>query len=226
MVTNERGDATYADEPAVFLGDIIEATAANAGNDKFDSQTDVTIDMGLESISFHTSCSKPLAVGDQFGSVRVVEVVSTEGGVVTLPDVDLENPEGSKECVIPPPPAPPHCEGKVKGISLTYLGGSCAESNNPQEGKATCSGSTGAAPVSVVVVKDPSKASASPTSGIQTGDMVAIDGGGGDLGSETKLDIIGASGTESLAIHTSCSKPLAVGDQFGSLLLTGFTPKP
>ena len=50
MVSNERGDVVYGEEAAVFLGDIFEASAAYAGLDKFDAQTDVTIDLGLEEI--------------------------------------------------------------------------------------------------------------------------------------------------------------------------------
>jgi len=49
----------------VLLGDIIEATAANAGLSTFGAQSNITIDNGLEWITFHTSCSQPLNVGDQ-----------------------------------------------------------------------------------------------------------------------------------------------------------------
>ena len=34
------------------------------------------IDDGLEAITFHTSCSQPLKVGDQFGSVRARDAPS------------------------------------------------------------------------------------------------------------------------------------------------------
>jgi hypothetical protein len=39
---------------------------------------------GSQTMKIHTSCSKPLNVGDTFGSVEVVGLETTEGGVVTL----------------------------------------------------------------------------------------------------------------------------------------------
>ena len=43
----------------------------------------------------------------------------------------------------------------------------------------------------------------------------------------TKLEVQqGGTALQELEIHTSCSQPLVVGDQFGSLILEEFVPKP
>jgi hypothetical protein len=60
-------------------------------------------------------------------------------------------------------------------------------------------------------------------------DVVILDGTGGKsadkFGAETNVEIRqGSSVLQDLNFHTSCSVPLAVGDQFGSLLLTEFIP--
>ncbi|MEL7444268.1 MAG: cadherin repeat domain-containing protein, partial [Pseudomonadota bacterium] len=66
------------------FGDSFTALASNAGADKFSSNTYVHIldDDGtlLQTIQIHTSCSAPIVIGDQFGTVTL------EG--VGLPDKD------------------------------------------------------------------------------------------------------------------------------------------
>ncbi|MGD1924691.1 MAG: cadherin repeat domain-containing protein, partial [Paracoccaceae bacterium] len=66
------------------FGDSFTALAANAGEDKFSSNTYVHIldDDGtlLQTIQIHTSCSAPIVIGDQFGTVTL------QG--VGLPDKD------------------------------------------------------------------------------------------------------------------------------------------
>jgi hypothetical protein len=72
----------------VQFGDIVTATAANAGRSDFDSESLVQVFDGnnvlLQEIVFHTSCSQPLAPGDQFGSVEVVGFVNADQGQVQL----------------------------------------------------------------------------------------------------------------------------------------------
>jgi len=60
--------------------------AANAGKDTLDADTIITIFDStsgdeLQEIKMHTSCSQPLNIGDQFGSLRVLSYTSSEGGV-------------------------------------------------------------------------------------------------------------------------------------------------
>jgi hypothetical protein len=47
------------------------------------------------------------------------------------------------------------------------------------------------------------------------------------FGTETLASVFFGSEEQILEIHTSCSKPIAVGDKFGSLLITNlvFVPK-
>ena len=72
----------------VKFGDIVTATAANAGRSEFDSESLVQVfdennDL-LQELVFHTSCSQPLAPGDQFGSVKVVGFENADQGQVQL----------------------------------------------------------------------------------------------------------------------------------------------
>ena len=62
---------------------------------------------------------------------------------------------------------------------------------------------------------------------INAGDLVTItaESGKTKLESNTKLEIMqGGTLLQELEIHTSCSQPLNIGDQFGSLVLVGFIP--
>ena len=69
----------------VTLGSTFEIDSNNAGSSKLDSRTfvlvysDATQNTLLQSIEFHTSCSQPLFLGDQFGSVQVVGFVDING---------------------------------------------------------------------------------------------------------------------------------------------------
>ncbi|WP_176445332.1 cadherin repeat domain-containing protein, partial [Maliponia aquimaris] len=60
----------------VAAGDSFTALASAAGRNEFGSETRVHIfdDDGtyLQTINFHTSCSAPIAIGDQYGSVSLV----------------------------------------------------------------------------------------------------------------------------------------------------------
>jgi len=225
-ITDDRGSKVYG-AGAMFLGDVIEASAANAGASTFASQTDVSIDDGLEEITFHTSCSKPLAVGDQFGSMLLVELTTTEGGTVTLPPPEPEEP--TDQCTIPAPPPPPHCEGRVEALSLRYLGGDCSATTNPQEGKALCNGDAdGTEPVRIRCFKDASQVwldTGDPAS-VWLGDVVeasAANAGQSTFGSDTFCEIYDEFGNwvQDLKFHTSCSKPLNLGDRFGALEIFG-----
>ena len=86
-------DRVYLDtDPAggasVMLGDAVELLAQNAGQSRMAPKTMVEIfdSFGtlLQSLEFHTSCSQPLNVGDQFGSLALFAMTTTEGGTVGL----------------------------------------------------------------------------------------------------------------------------------------------
>ncbi len=153
-VLDDRGREVYADAPVVLLGDVIEATAANAGRDKFGPTTQIRLGDGEESISFHTSCSKPLHVGDQFGSMRLVEISSTGAGTITLPDPTVDLEAGAPTCAIPAVPPTPHCEGKIQELGMRYVDSSCADSTGDQGDKFSCNGDSAAAePVRIVCTR-------------------------------------------------------------------------
>jgi len=67
-------------------GDVVTATAANAGRSDFDSESRIQILDGsgslLEDITLHTSCSQDLRIGDRFGAIEVVGFVNAEQGTV------------------------------------------------------------------------------------------------------------------------------------------------
>jgi hypothetical protein len=133
--------------------------------------------------------------------------------------------------VVEPPELPGSCaDGKPKTLVFEYTGDDCSASNNPQDGKAKCDGAlSGHQPVSVEYTgKDTDKISVDPgDESINIGDLLIIDAHGRDrLHANTKLEISqGGALLQKLEIHTSCSQPIAEGDQFGSLILRQFVPE-
>ena len=79
---DERGRVYF--EGAMALGDTFLADAGAADEDRFRSRTYAHVFAAdgelLQSVEFHTSCSQPLAVGDQSGSILVTEFYPEEGG--------------------------------------------------------------------------------------------------------------------------------------------------
>ncbi len=126
QVTDDRGTALFANVSGISIGDVFEATAAAAGLSEFKYNTKVTIDYGLETVRLHTSCSKPIALGDEFGSLRVVEITTTNGGTATYPDVDPGDLTSECEFTLPPQP---HCDSKIQVLNMRYLGGDCFETS-------------------------------------------------------------------------------------------------
>ncbi len=122
-------------------------------------------------------------------------------------------------------------DGKPKALVFEYTGESCAASDNDQGDKAKCSGDpNGASPVKVTCTSkdctgsNPKIVVTPSGESVKVGDTVKIDAvGRSTLHSNTKLTLsTGGSTVQTLEIHTSCSQPLVVGDQFGSLLLVEF----
>ncbi len=226
------GDALYSEpvrivlegkniaEPSVLenvmIGDSFEI---NAKKDKIGSSTTVVVvdpltGTELARSEFHTSCSKPFAVGDQFGPVIVDDFTSKND-----PDPGSTGSSGT----------PGVCEGGVVEITFEYNGETCENNlSNPQAGKASCEGDPQfQSPVRIVAS---SKNLADPSSfdGISVGDTFTLHTSKDRLGANTTIQLLDpATGVElaDLAIHTSCSKPLAVGDQFGPLTVRALTSK-
>jgi len=192
---------------------------------KADTRFNMTGPNGTQSLKIHTSCSKDLNVGDIFGSVKLIELTTTEGGTVTL----FEHAETSA-CYPAGDPPGTGCDSRLTELVVQYNGAACRNPLlNPQGGKAECSGdATGQTDVSIIYTgKDPDTITVSPSSGINDGDIVRITATGQpELAADTTLEI--KSGTtllQYLKIHTSCSQPLALGDEFGSLRVVEFTTK-
>jgi len=131
-------------------------------------------------------------------------------------DVDLIKPSG--------------CEiGDPTALVFQYTGEGCVDGNDQASDKWSCSGDPGGAePVQVMMTKDADKFDVTPSSGINIGETfeIRMKEDGKEFPSEIKFDIQNGQTLQSLRFHTSCSQPLSVGDQFGSVIVTEFFPKP
>ena len=228
----------FASESGVHVGDSIVVDAASAGRRKIGSKTYVTISTSggeheiIELDKFHTSCSQPFGPGMVFGSVQITSVTSTEGGTVSLSDPEEDDCSTSIDLV-----APPHCLGKVKTLDLRYTGGDCSQSLNTQaSGKSGCTdvAPPSANPVRIILSDGAAPPPASSVyldeNMVSGGTILSIDGSGishcsgGKLKSVTGFWIKDAVTGELIQdgyFHTSCSQPLNLGDQFGSLQVFG-----
>jgi serine-aspartate repeat-containing protein C/D/E len=116
-------------------------------------------------------------------------------------------------------------DDKPTALVFEYTGAACSATTNFQDGEFKCEeiGSLGDL-ASVVMTKDADKIDVEII-----GNMVKIfrsDTLGKEFPSEIKYLITDTDGnTQSQTLHTSCSKPLNVEDQFGSLILSNFIPK-
>ncbi|MCP4004061.1 MAG: DUF4215 domain-containing protein [bacterium] len=127
----------------------------------------------------------------------------------------------------PPEPGRSCADGKAVLLEFKYTGGACENGNNSQEGKHTCSGDPGAtSPVEIVITKDANKTQVSKAS-VAFGETFEISmSDGKKMKAETIFEIRqGSQVLQSLNIHPSCSKSIAEGDQFGSVLLERFVPE-
>ncbi|NNF63954.1 MAG: tandem-95 repeat protein [Acidimicrobiia bacterium] len=116
-------------------------------------------------------------------------------------------------------------------LTMTFVGGTCADSNNSQDDKSECEDHTSGAS-GTVFIKATNKEDADydnakvyfegVVSEGESFDISAAYAGEDDLYSKTFLHIYSADGTtllQTVEIHTSCSAPLVEGDQFGSVVL-------
>ena len=206
----------------VPVGSTIEFTHVNGelkGNTKFE----ISGPGGTQLLHIHTSCSLSLACDDQFGSVKLVELETTLGGtdVCTPPDPNVT------QCTPPQGETGIACTAKPVEIIFEYTGLDC-QNPLPHEG-AKCNGDpAGAEPVSVIYTgKFADKITVSPSSNINVGETFALTATGRNgLHSQTKFIVQDSLGiVQNVEIHTSCSQPLACGDQYGSLKVIEYTQK-
>lgn len=133
------------------------------------------------------------------------------------------------------PQPPPFCEDGLKpqSLNMTYTGDNCSATNNTQEGKVQCDGDpAGFGPVFIVAASKDNLADSKTKiwfsgGSVGVGDVFVIDA---TAAGKTKLDADtyvfiykGPDGDllQTIKFHTSCSKDLNIGDQFGSLVLEG-----
>jgi hypothetical protein len=133
-----------------------------------------------------------------------------------------------KFCAVQPPPGGTQCLGKVVSLRLEYTGVGCTGTNNPQSGKASCTGgANGAAPVSIQVTSKKGGPSYANAVGVPVSGIVfaqAATAGESQFDTDTVVVIrSGSTEVERIAFHTSCSQPLSAGDQFGSLRVVELT---
>jgi hypothetical protein len=162
-----------------------------------------------------------------FGSLTIARFVDINGEHL------LAEPEPTSltnMCSIQTTTTSTSCTGKLEGLTFAYRGGNCDDTNNLQEGKLTCDDVVeGVGPgttESVTIVVSGSGKDAGKVYG--TFDNVDLDesvtalasmGGKNTLGAESIATIYSDNGTllETIVFHTSCSKPLSLGDRFGAL---------
>jgi hypothetical protein len=185
-----------------------------------------------QSVVFHTSCSKPLAVGNQFGGNVVVGLSFDSGREVTLPDAGGDGLE--EDCVITLQGGEICPAGnKIKALELLYTAEDCSNTSNTQDpGKAGC---TDFGPLEDdVFIRVTDQSDPGNTGGrIYFQGAVAVDSlfiasaanaGENDFSSNSYAHVFASQGgalLQSLQFHTSCSQPLNTGDQFGSLVVFG-----
>jgi hypothetical protein len=146
-----------------------------------------------------------------------------------------------KEAVIGPVtfgpcgPPPAFCEDGLKpqSLDMRYTGEDCSATSNTQEGKVRCDGDPAGVDSVFIVAASKDNLADSKTKiwfsggSVGVGDVFVIDA---TAAGKTKLDADtyvfiyeGPDGDllQTIKFHTSCSKDLNIGDQFGSLVLEG-----
>jgi uncharacterized surface protein with fasciclin (FAS1) repeats len=205
-------------------------------SNKFPTNTAFSVSGGA-AVTLHTSCSVPLHTGQRFSlgngaSLRITGFRTDVGSSATCPGSG-RTCAYPNVCGAPPPafPAPPPttppttppCVPSIRFVcpynkaSLRELIFKYVATNtlsNTQEGKASVSGDVSGNQVSVSCTGGGSQAVA--LNGIYT---LGFDG---RPEASTECSIVGSGGQQYIEIHTSCSKGLNTGDQFGHLLLVGF----
>ncbi len=182
-----------------------------------------------QSVGVHTSCSQPIATGNQFGANLIVQLSFADGRTTTLTP-----PEMDKDCVITQTPAaicPPGSGNKIKSLQLVYTKENCSFSANSQPAaKWSCADSGPLLNTVYILVSDKSSPTDSKAKkwfegtvsvgGIFTAS--AANGGATTLAADTYIYIFASKGgarLQTIKLHTSCSQPLNAGDQFGSIVI-------
>jgi len=206
-------------EGNVPLNGQFDLLTSNAGQDKFAADTFVHVfDLAgnlLQTVKFHTSCSQPLVKDDQWGSLILI-------------DCGNDQPGGSNDS----------CDdGNPQVLAMRYTGEDCSASHTAQPAdKWSCTGDPMFAPLVHIKATDKSNPDDSKAKIWFEGDVTlnglfdidAMNAGQSKLKANTWVHITAPDGTplQRVSFHTSCSQVIVLGDQWGSLILEGYTPEP
>jgi hypothetical protein len=198
-------DVVMPGEELTFIGDDSKGTLG--------PEIDLYIDGG-KNASMHTSCSQPIGPGLVAGEFTVVSGTSRIGGPLCPWEGD---------------PDPNFCaNGKPAFLSMTYTGDDCSASSHSQSKKSvTCSGDPDDE-ATVHVVARTRQGAVYFAGDVDLGGSFDLDSGAlglSRLTAETVVEIWTEDEStllQTVGFHTSCSQPLAIGDQFGSVRLDAF----
>lgn len=169
--------------------------------------------------------------------LNILDVVQSGGtfelaGEATLQGFNTLNIEPVEFGPCGPPPA--FCEDGLKpqSLNMKYTGDDCSATSNTQEGKVRCDGDpAGFGPVFIVAASKDNLADSKTkiwfSGSVEVDDEFVIDAiaaGKTKLDADTRVFIFDSEGgtlLQFIKFHTSCSKDLNIGDQFGSLVLEG-----
>ncbi len=206
-------------------GDRVRVTSTRHGGLFPNVKFLVTDESGVrQKVEFHVSCSQPLALGDEFGSFKLVEFTTKNGTTVALGS----GGDGTADaCEVPLAPPGPHCTDDLEELTLVYIGDLLGEGctvSNGQFGYASCSGADDPGdPVSVVAGPG---LTIDPNIDLEFGDTISVTPSSGSvLPTFTSLSTTGAGGQQDITFKSSCHKPLSLGDRFGSWVVFGMDRK-
>ena len=179
----------------------------------------------------------PLASGEMKTFTVTALINATTTNMVTVTGTLANNEEcgASASATVTVEESVDSCaSGKPQVLGMRYTGDDCSASNNPQGGKHKCEGDPDdASPVFIRASDKPNpndpRAKVWFEGTVNIDDLFEIDAtvlGQSRLKSDTCVHIFASDLKVNLLqmvkFHTSCSKPLNVGDQFGSLVLETF----
>ena len=217
----------------VAFNELFEANEATAD---FGSQTyihffDDSSGGLLQSITYHTSCSQPIQLGDVIGNATLVAYVGESGSG------SLEPKEPNKVCEVTKTPGGDVCDvlGKPVALTFQYIPGTTV--NTAQDsGKAAILFDSGAVDddgVSFVIVTDQSSAANALGGGgkrffagnVAFNELFEANEATADFGSQTYIHFFDDSSgglLQSITYHTSCSQPIQLGDVIGNATLVAY----
>ncbi len=233
-VKDQQGNLLF--EGLVPLGGLVHVTPASGATLKANVLLWIKTPSGgwLQDVRIHTSCSEPVIVGEVFGGVTIAALTTEDGAGQGPPTIDCDDGD---DCTIdscdpalgcqhaPDPCCGPETEcvdGQLVEITFRYTGEECSASNHQQGSKASCGNCcvNGMDPA-MVVVKEGSTTVFNEN--VPLNGTFTVTPKGATFSDELQAWIkkVGGGAEQDLKIHTSCSKPFEVGDQFGALLVTG-----